>query len=193
MRTIRECGADYVISLKGNQGHLHAEVENYFTQAVKVSPEESGCDYAVTEETSRERHEKREAWMASDLDWLPQKQDWVGLESAICIRSTRTVHGKTTTECRFFISSLPINAAHAMAAARKHWYVENSLHWQLDVSYSEDRARVKKDNGPENLSILRRSTLNLLKADTATKAGIKNKRAKAGWDKRYMLSLLEGR
>lgn len=75
-------------------------------------------------------------------------------------------------------------------AIRSDWLVENKLHWQLDVSYGEDDCKIRKDNGAENFSVIRRATLNLLKADKKTKAGIKNKRSKAGWDKDYMLSIL---
>jgi predicted transposase YbfD/YdcC len=102
----------------------------------------------------------------------------------------RTVKGKETTEFRYYISSLPADAWKIGRGIRSHWSVENKLHWQLDVSYGEDGCKVRKDNGAENFSVIRRATLNLLKADKKTKAGIKNKRSKAGWDKSYMLNVL---
>lgn len=191
VQTIREEGGDYLIALKANQGTLHAEAENFFRQAMQVEPSESGCDYAMTEEKSRGRMEKREAWMTQDLTWLPQKKDWLDLKSLVCVRSSRTIEGKTSTEIRVFISSLEEDASRGLQTVRAHWSIENKLHWQLDVSYGEDDAKTRKDNGPENLSIIRRCTMNLLKADTKTKAGIKNRRAKAGWDRRYLLSLLD--
>jgi hypothetical protein len=93
-------------------------------------------------------------------------------------------------EFRYYISSLSGDAWKIGRAIRSHWSVENKLHWQLDVSYGEDDCKVRKDNGPENFSVIRRATLNLLKSDKQTKAGIKNKRSKAGWDKEYMLRIL---
>ena len=86
---------------------------------------------------------------------------------------------KETIEFRYYISSLSGDAWKIGRAIRSHWSVENKLHWQLDVSYGEDNSKVRKDNGPENFSVIRRATLNLLKADKKTKAGIKNKRSKA--------------
>lgn len=71
-----------------------------------------------------------------------------------------------------------------------HWAVENSLHWVLDVGFREDESRVREGHGAENLSTLRRIALNLLKQDTTTKLGIKNKRLAAGWDEAYLLRLL---
>ena len=90
----------------------------------------------------------------------------------------------------YYISSLPEDAWKIGRAIRSHWSIENKLHWQLDVSYGEDDCKVRKDNGAENFSVIRRATLNLLKADKKTKSGIKNKRSKAGWDKDYMLKIL---
>ena len=91
---------------------------------------------------------------------------------------------------RYYISSLPSDALKLAHAIRSHWGVENKLHWQLDVSYGEDNCKICKDHGAENFSLIRRATLNILKGDKRTKAGIKNKRSKAGWDRSYMLELL---
>lgn len=187
---IRDKGGDYVLALKGNQGNLHAEAENFFSQALQTTPGEADCEQYVSEEKSRGRHEIREVWVTNELEWLPQKKDWQDLKSLICLRSTRIVKEKKTVEFRYYISSLSGDAWKIGHAIRSHWSVENKLHWQLDISYGEDDCKVRKDNGAENFSVIRRATLNLLKADKKTKAGIKNKRSKAGWDKDYMLQIL---
>lgn len=187
---IRDRGGDYVLALKGNQGNLHAEVQNFFKQAIEVSPEEADCDYYVNEEKSRGRTERREVWVTANLDWLPQKKAWKDLTSIACLKSTREIKGKETIEYRYYIASLEGDAWKIGNAIRSHWSVENKLHWQLDVSYGEDGCKIRKDNGPENFSIIRRVTLNLLKSDKKTKAGIKNKRSKAGWNKEYMVEIL---
>jgi len=187
---IRDQGGDYVLALKGNQGSLHAEVRNFFNQATLVQHEEADCDYYINEEKSRGRIEKREVWVTECLDWLPQKEDWKDLISIACLKSTRETKGKKTVEYRYYISSLEADAWKIGHAIRSHWSVENKLHWQLDVSYGEDGCKIRKDNGAENFSVIRRVTLNLLKADKKTKAGIKNKRSKAGWNKDYMLEIL---
>lgn len=186
---ISEKGGDYVLALKGNQGNLHAEAENFFSQALQV-PEEAGCDHYINEEKSRGRHEIREVWVTNELEWLPQKKEWRDLKSLVCLRNTRIVKEKKSVEFRYYISSLPGDAWKIGHAIRSHWSVENKLHWQLDISYGEDDCKVRKDNGAENFSVIRRVTLNLLKADKKTKAGIKNKRSKAGWNKDYMLQVL---
>ena len=93
-------------------------------------------------------------------------------------------------EDRYYISSLKADAKKQAKAARSHWSVENNLHWQLDVTYREDLNRVRKGNGAENLSVVRRATLNLLKEDKETKVGMKNRRLKAGWDRQYLLQLV---
>jgi len=183
-------GGDYVLALKGNQESLHGEVENFFKQAVEVTLQESECDYYCSEEKSRGRIEKREVWATENLSWLPQKEEWKGLNSLICVRSSRIIKEKETVEWRYYISSHRADAPRLAKAVRSHWGVENKLHWQLDVSYHEDDCKVRKDNGAENFSVIRRATLNLLKADNKTKAGIKNKRAKAGWNKEYMMQIL---
>lgn len=193
VKTIRDSGGDYVLALKGNQGNLHAEARNFFSQAIDVSPEEADCDYCKTSEKNRGRFEKREVWSTNKLDWLPQLYEWKSLNTLICVKSTRTIKGKTSEEMRYYISSLITSAKEIGYAVRSHWGVENRVHWQLDVSYGEDKSKVRKDNGAENLSVLKRCTLNLLKADKQTKAGIKNKRAKAGWSRKYMMELLSGK
>ncbi len=187
---IRDQGGDYVLALKGNQGSLHAEVLNFFNQATLVQHEEADCDYYINEEKSRGRIEKREVWVTECLDWLPQKDVWKDLISIACLKSTRETKGKETVEYRYYISSLKADAWKIGHAIRSHWSVENKLHWQLDVSYGEDGCKIRKDNGAENFSVIRRVTLNLLKADKKTKAGIKNRRSKAGWNKDYMLEIL---
>ena len=187
---IREKGGDYVLALKGNQGNMHAEVDNFFQQAIKVKPEEAGCDYYCNEEKSRDRIEKREVWVAKNLDWLPQANAWKDLTSITCLKSTRLIADKETIEFRYYISSLSDDAWKIGNVIRSHWAIENKLHWQLDISYREDSCKVRKDNGAENFSVIRRATLNLLKTDKKTKAGIKNKRSKAGWNKAYMLEIL---
>jgi predicted transposase YbfD/YdcC len=93
---------------------------------------------------------------------------------------------------RYYIASEVTRAELYGHNTRQHWGVENKVHWQLDISSGEDKSKVRKDHGPENLSVLKRCTLNLLKADMKTKAGIKCKRAKAGWDKDYLMELLGG-
>jgi predicted transposase YbfD/YdcC len=104
----------------------------------------------------------------------------------------RQVEGKTTTDRRYFIASLPARTAYRIAqVVRKHWRVENELHWSLDVCFGEDDSRVRIGFAAENLSRVRRIALMLLKQETTAKIGIKAKRLKAGWDEKYLLKVLQ--
>jgi predicted transposase YbfD/YdcC len=188
---IKSQGGEYVIALKGNQGNLHAEIENFFQQAKEVMPIESGCDFAQSVEKNRGRVEERQIW-ASSLGWLDEEmiKDWVGIKSVVCIRSNRTHKGKSTTEYRYYISSLePVAEQHANIT-RSHWGVENNVHWHLDVTFGEDQSKIRAGYGAENFSLMRKVGLNLLKADKSIKAGIENKRKLAGWNPDYLLKIL---
>lgn len=191
VKQVREKEGDYVIALKGNQGSLHAEAENFFQQAMNVTPEECDCDYSSTLEKNRGRIEERQVWSCS-LDWLDAKQleGWVDLKTLVCVKSIRTQKGKTTQEFRYYISSLKSDAQRLAEIVRSHWAVENKLHWHLDVSFGEDLCKVRTDHAAENFSLVKKMALNLLKADTSEKLGIPNKRKLAGWSPEYLLKIL---
>lgn len=182
---------DYLICLKGNQEKLHDEVENYFSQVLDAAPEESGCGYWKTEETARGRIETREVWTTGDLDWLPQRLDWANLHSLVCVRRTSIKGEAKVQQTRYFISSLSPEAEHQGRIIRGHWGIENGLHWQLDVTYREDLARVRKGHGAENLSVLRRATMNILRRDTSSKKSLKRRRLQAGMNRQYLFQLMD--
>lgn len=190
-KQIKKKGADYVLALKENQGNFHGEVSNYFAQAMVLEPEESCSDYWCSEERTRGRTDKREVWACDSLYWLPQQEDWTGLRSIVCLKSTRSTSKGSTTQLRYYISSHEANAEHLGRAIRSHWSIENELHWHLDVTFGEDKSHVHKDHGAENLSVLRRATLNILRSDKKSKQSLKRRRKKASWDQSYLLSLLK--
>ena len=187
---IIEKKGDYVVCLKGNQSKLHDEAENYFLQAMMMVPEESNCAYWKTEETTRGRIETREVWASDDIAWLPQKNDWAGLRSLVCVKRTTVEKGITKQQTRYFISSLRAEAKHQGQIIRGHWGIENRLHWQLDVTFREDYSRVRKDNGAENLSVLRRSTINILRSDEGSKISLKRRRLRASMNRDYLCKLM---
>ena len=106
------------------------------------------------------------------------------------MRRTSTYKGETTAEERFFISSLPANAERQGKAIRDHWGIENRLHWQLDVTYREDLSRIRAGHGAENFAVLRRTTLNMLRAGPQDKYSLKKRRFKACMNKNYLLELV---
>jgi len=190
MEKIIEKKGDYVVCLKGNQGKLHDEAGNYFLQAMAMAPEESGCAYWKTEETAHGRIETREIWASDDIDWLPQKGDWAGLHSLVCVKRTTLEKGITKQQIRYFISSLQAEAEHQGKIIRGHWGIENRVHWQLDVTFREDYSRVRKDHGAENLSVLRRSTINILRNDEGSKISLKRRRLRASMNRDYLCKLM---
>ena len=105
-------------------------------------------------------------------------------------RCTDHATGQTSDEVRYFISSLPAKVKRLASAVRRHWGIENGLHWVLDVAFNEDRMRQRDRNGAENLALLNRLAVSLLRQDTTVKAGIKCKRKRAGWNDDYLLHLL---
>ena len=122
--------------------------------------------------------------MSSQIDWLYQKEQWAGLKTLVVIEQTREINGKSSTERRFFISSLPPNAEQIASAVRSHWLIENGLHWTLDVVFNEDTSRVRKDNAGENMALVRHITINMLNNGKKLfkDIGLKALRKKAGWD-----------
>jgi predicted transposase YbfD/YdcC len=191
-KQIVDQGAEYVISLKGNQGNLHKEVEDYFVWARAIKFKELEHSYAETVEKDHGRIQKRRCWSVDEIDWMQEAQKWKGLRSicAVELESEDLTTGKVSVETRYFISSLQSNAAELLKAVRGHWGVENSLHWNLDISFREDECRIRKDNGAENFAILRKIALNLLKQEQESKVGIKVKRNKAAWNNEYLLKIL---
>lgn len=182
---------DYVIALKGNQGTLHAEAENFFLQAMDAGPKESDCNFTKSVEKNRGRIEEREIWVCSAA-WLDEMllQEWPHLRSLVCIKSKRLHKSKMTEELRYYISSLPPEAERHGSAIRAHWGVENKLHWHLDVSFGEDLCKIRADHAAENFSLARKMSLNMLKADSSEKLGVPNKRKLCGWSPEYLLKIL---
>lgn len=185
-------GADYVLALKDNHPNLHHEVQGFFEDGILLDFQ--GIEHDFHKETTKahDRDEVRMAWTTSELDWLPESEDWTNMRSLACIESHRTVLGRATTvHRRYFISSVPnLTAKDAVRIVRTHWQVENSLHWVLDIAFREDEARARKGHAAANLATVRSIALNLLKQERSSKRGVKTKRLRAGWDNRYLLKVL---
>lgn len=143
----------------------------------------------MTQERSRDRVEQRECWVLGELDFLEPSSQWRDFNSIVRVRSTPTPKETRNVHDRFY-SCLAADAERALHAARAHWGIETSLHWVLDVVFKEDHSRARKDHAQANLVSLRHTALNILKQDTNTKASIKARRKRAGWDRDYLLTLL---
>jgi len=152
---IIEKRADYTIGLKQNQPALYKDTEDYFNEFSAEIPLKTTLD------KGHGRIEKREYQLMTELSWLEQKSDWKGLNALGCAKSTITEKGETHKFTRYFITSLT-DLDEFSGSFRKHWSIENQLHWCLDVIFREDASRARKDNSPLVLNVLRKITLNLV-------------------------------
>lgn len=187
---IREAGGNYVIALKGNQGTLHSEVDNFFTQAREAGHEEAGCKTSSSHEKGHGRIEEREIVITNQLDWLDCKTAWRDLQSLIEVTSRRTIKGKTTEERRFYISSLELTPERAGEFVRSHWSIENRFHWNMDVNFCEDASLATAGNTAENLAALRRLASTMIRIDLGGVKGTAHRRRQAAWDDFWTLKLL---
>ena len=186
--------ADYVLSLKENQGHLFEDVQRLFDDLENSQYKAYAYDYDKTVNKNHGRIEIRECWTISDpevLRHLRGFENWKNLSTVSRIRAQRLMGDKRSCEDRYHIASIT-GAKRVLWAVRSHWGVENELHWTLDIAFDEDRCRVRKDNGAENFAILRHIALNLLKQEQTCMRGIKGKRLLAAWKEDYLLKVLAG-
>lgn len=185
--------ANYIFALKGNQGELHSDVKEYFDLQIKSCF--NHIEHSVFETVNGEhgRLEERRVFVTTEVDWLRKRHvRWNSIKAIAAVDSIRQEKGKQArTERRYYITSHADKDAEFIGTAiRSHWHVENKLHWQLDVSFNEDQNRSRKGHSAENIALMNRVALNLLKNEKSVKLGVKNKRLKAGWDNVYMMKVL---
>jgi predicted transposase YbfD/YdcC len=181
-RSILDRGAAYVLALKENQSALFADVQTLL-EPLAARPQ------AEQILTAHDRDERRHAVVARAAS-LARKHDFPGITAVARIELQRRVAGAHDKPIiRYFLLSKAWSPARVLAITRSHWGIENQLHWVLDVFFDEDRARNRKDSGPENLAILRKLALNLLRSHSYN-ASIRRKIKRAGWDDAFLLTIL---
>jgi predicted transposase YbfD/YdcC len=177
--------ADYILAVKENQKHLLEDVRDSFRMlAADAVAEETDCGHG--------RVERRTCSVLGDCTLIEHASEWTSLRSVVRIQAERfhKTTGEIEAETRYYISSLPPQAARLNRAIRQHWGIENSLHWILDLAFHEDQSRKRAGHAAQNFSLLNRIALNLLKNDKSVKVGVRGKRLVAGWDNDFLLRLL---
>lgn len=201
-------GGDYLLAVKDNQKTLHADLKLFFDEAIDHSG--GGFEgiehvHAQSVDGDHGRLETRRVWATHEVGWLRQQgHDWPELRGIVCIERHRHVFGtdKTTVERHYRIASVDprdVGGNWLLDSVRNHWGIENSVHWTLDVTYREDDSRVRKDHGAENLSRIRRLSLNLVRklpnrrsshTGRERKTSLKRRRLWCDWDRDYLLAAL---
>lgn len=181
-------GGDYILALKKNNRLFFGEVENFFHHFKDTS---LIVDNAQTIDKAHGRIESRTCRIISDLQYFPDANTWKGLNSLVCIEAKRTLGSKISVFHKYYLSSLEPNAKSLMQSIRKHWTVENNLHWSLDVAFNEDKSRVKDKNAAANLAAIRRFGLAVFKNAKISKHSIKTQRLQAAWNDKFLNDLFQ--
>ena len=186
---IIEKEADYVLALKGNQGTLRDDVEEFFVEQKANGYRDCKPSRHQTLEKSHGRIETRIVTVIGDVAWLQERHAWPGLKSIVMIESRREFASKTEREFRFYITSLGANAERLGAVVRAHWGIENGLHWVMDMVFRDDECRIRKANAPANFATIKHMASNLLRRAPG-KDSLRVRRKMAAWDDDFLASLI---
>jgi len=192
---IIKAGGDYVMAVKGNHPTLADSVRTHLDEMILEKFQGVEHVYHETTDAGHGRIDTRRVWATGETKWLGRRGEWKNLSSVIVVESIRRENAKEkpTISRRYYISSIKCQSGEKFATLiRNHWSIENAQHWTLDVAFNEDQSRVRKDHGDQNLAVMRRLALGLLRRDKQVKVGAKNKRLKAGRNTEYLLSVLLG-
>ena len=187
--------ANFILALKDNQSSLFQDVKSIFATATEGEKKFKKMLHLcrVEKDHGHGRIERRRYTLLSPRRLTEFQARWPGMNAIGIVESTRTINQVKTPCIRFFITSLQYERIDDFVrGVRKHWDIENNLHWSLDISFNEDHSRVRAGYSSQNLAIVRRISLNLLKQEKTHKGGITRKRKSSGWDHKYLLTVLKG-
>ena len=187
-KKITDHQGDYILAVKGNQPHLYEDVKKIFSNS---DNEPQLFNHYETSDKKHGRVEHRSFYTVSSIDIIRNKDGWEQLTSIGKVKTTVFRNDKWQTEERYYISSRDGDVIEFANATRKHWGVENKLHWMLDVNFSEDMCRVREGYAAQNFSLFRKFALTLLTKDKSSKVGVAAKRKKAGWSNKFLIKILK--
>jgi predicted transposase YbfD/YdcC len=189
VKQIRDKGADYVVAVKRNQPQLFAHVEGAFAAADEQEWIRSSPHYGQTLDDKHGRIEQRECWVLDDP--TPEALGWQDGRTLVRIRRKTQRHDEQwTDETHYYLSCLPPQASLLLGTVRAHWNIENNCHWVLDVVFREDASRTRLQHADDNLALLRKIALNLIRQHPA-KGSLKRKRYRAALDEDFLLEVIQ--
>ncbi len=179
--------ADYLLMVKDNQKELKQQVEKMFSIG-------GIADSNTHHDSGHGRVESRICDVIDDLRFMDEKENWKGLKSIVRVQSERYIKqtGEASIQYRYYISSLPANAEKINKAVRRHWSVENNLHWELDVTFKEDNSLKKNGDSPKNFNVILKTAMTLLKNEKLGKLSKPSKRLKAALDDKFRDRIIKG-
>ena len=189
---IVEGKGDYVLALKGNQEKLFHDVEFLMLGPIRDDFADCPVSRHVEVEQGHGRLESRTYYQMTAPSYLHGRSEWKGLKTIGAAVRVYEENGVEKRDTRYYISSLRRNGQQFAEAVRRHWGIENSLHWSLDMTYREDESRVRNRTFAANLSWLRRMTLSLIKQHPGKQSNIM-KRRMAGWSVDFLMQILTGK
>jgi predicted transposase YbfD/YdcC len=193
---IREKGGDYILSVKENQPETYREVKEYFEYIEGAWGQHPPQDVWRSDlEKGHGRLERREVWTEEDIEGMGCKGKWKDLKTIVQYRCTRTEGEKTTVYTHYYLSSRSLDAEEAGGLIRGHWSIENGLHWFLDVCFGEDQCRARTDHAAENLNVLRKTALHLLRKTSVPEKrfGLSRKMLRASLSDDFLHDVLFGK
>ena len=177
-------GGDCILAVKGNQGTLREELEWFWEQAP------AGVDEHRSVAKGHGRLDVRTARTTSNIEWIQEVHEWPGLQSVVEIKRKRELGNEVSSkETAHFLSSRRLSAEEANRLVREHWSIENSVHWVLDMTFDEDRSRIRRDNAPANMALMRKLVLNAVRM-SGSKMSVNRQLYRASFDLGYRRELL---
>lgn len=196
-RKLSMAHADYLLALKANHSTLHKRVEEFFSSPGHIRHTKQQGGVLSTADESHQAHGRieRRVVMATDSLWWIDKlelESWPNLRTVVCVESHRVQlsSNEKSVQKRYFLTTHEPNAARLQKLIRQHWSIENQCHWVLDVTFNEDQCRARKDHAAQNLAMLRKVCLSLLKQDTSLKDSLRGKRYRAALDQSVLEAIL---